>query len=394
MLRKLGTLNFLNELKYGALTVTLPLYLLSRGINVGDIGLILSLLPLTVILVRVFSSVIADVVGVKLFFIASSAFNALTAAVYAFAANPIQFAIGKMGEGTTDALFWAVDRTAIMARGHDRKYLALMSVVREFGGSLGLVGAGLVIAYFSFAHVFMVLAVLGIAGVAISSGLVNRGATVKQPQWKSILKVTGREDGFWKVSAGAVLLYISFTLVFTFLLPVMMDVELEMEYLTIAVMLAVFYVSMGMGSLLSAHFNMNENKLFVFQAVAVPFMLALPYSGGYLPLTLMAAGFGFGVCFGVMEAMIGYVSGKGRGLASKLAVLFVPLNLATFVVFSLTGFALEALGSESLFAFAALLLAGFIVLAKTVMDEFDGRKMRVKVSTYHRHAGPKTERIK
>ncbi|MBD3398244.1 MFS transporter [Candidatus Micrarchaeota archaeon] len=387
MLRKIGTLNFLNQFAYGALTVTLPLYLISRGIDVGEIGLVLSLLPLAFLLVRIVSSVFADVLGVKKFFIASNIFSTITSVVFAVAGTPLQFGIGRICEGASSAFFWAVDRTAIMARSHARKYLTVMGIVRSFGTALGLVGAGLLIAYLSFEAVFALLFVLGILGVVVALALVNRGATLKKPDWKTMFSIRKRQLDFWHVSAAVVLVNISFVLLFTFLLPVMMDIDMGMSYLEIAVMLTAFYVSIGMGGLLSVRMKMDERRLLFFQAMAIPMIIALPVSGPYFSAVLMLAGFGFGVCFGLNEAMIGYLVESGRGVSSRIAMLMAPLNIFQFLALAGAGFALEAFGNEAMFVFSAILLGGFVILGKKINSDFDGKKKK-EIIEYHPHRGP------
>ncbi len=387
MLRKIGTLNFIQQFKYGALTVTLPLYLISRGIDVGEIGLILSLLPLAFLIVRTISSVFADVKGVKPFFIANTVFHTITNVILLFAKTPLMFGLGKISEGATDAFFWAVDRTAIMARAHEKKYLTLMGVLRSFGAAMGLIGAGLIIAYFSFEMVFAVLIAIGLVGIVISLTLVNRGANMEKPDWRSLFNIQKRHLDFWHVSAAVVLVNVSFMLLFTFLLPVMMDIDMGMSYLEIAIMLTAFYLSMGMGSLLSVRMKMDEGRLLFFQLMAIPMIVMLPFAGQYFSAVLMLAGFGFGVCFGLNEGMIGYLVEAGkRGVSARIATLIAPTNLGAFVVFAGAGFALEAFGTEAMFVFSAVLLSGFVVLGKKIMDDFDGKKKTI--IEYHPHRGP------
>ncbi len=388
MLRKIGTLNFIQQFKYGALTVTLPLYLISRGIDVGEIGLILSLLPLAFLLVRTISSVFADVMGVKPFFIANTVFHTITNLILLFAKTPLQFGLGKISEGSTDACFWAVDRTAIMERVHEKKYLTLMGVVRSFGAALGLIGAGLIIAYLSFEMVFAVLIGIGIVGILISLTLVNRGANMEKPDWKGLFAIRKRHLDFWHVSVAIVLVNVSFMLMFAFLLPVMMAIDLGMSYLEIAVMLTAFYVSVGMGGMLSVRMKMDESKLLFFQLMAIPMIVMLPFAGQYFSAVLLMAGFGFGVCFGLNEGMIGYLVEAGKkGVSSRVATLIAPTNLGAFVVFAGAGFALEAFGTEAMFVFSAVLLGGFVVLGKKIMDDFDGKKKKTIIE-YRPHRGP------
>ena len=392
MLRKIGTLNFIDHFKYGALTVTVPLYLVSKGVDIGEIGLILSLLPLAFVVVRVISSVFADVAGVKPFFIANSIFQVITSLIYLFALTPLQFGIGKVSEGVDRAFFWAVDRTAIMARAHRKKDLLLMSVVRSFGAALGLIGAGFLIAFVSFEAVFWLLIALGVLALAASGLLVNRGATLKKADWKHLFGIKRRQRLFWSVSACIVLIFVPFTLLFSFLLPLMMDVKLEMGYFEVAVMLTVFYASMGMGSLLSVRMKVDEGKLIFFQVMAVVMIMVLPLAGIYFSAVIMLTGFGFGVCFGITEAMLGYISEGGRGISSRIALILVPTNIAMFLVLAGAGFAVEAFGDEPVFIFCGAMLGGFIVLSKRLIEDFDGTKQKKEkeLMQYHPHRGPAT----
>lgn len=379
MLRRLGALNFIEQFKYGALTIALPLYLLSRGVDVGDIGLVLSLLPLAFVIIRLVSSVFADVMGVKIFFILSMAFQALTSLIYSYAVMPIHFAIGKLAEGADEAFFWAVDRTAIIARSHEKKSLAFMGTVREFGGGIGILGAGLIITYFSFELLFWLIIVLGVIGILVSSNIVNRGATRKSPDWGTLFRMKRKEPNFWDVSAATIFVNVSFLLVFTFLLPITLD-EMGVSYMNIAMTLAGFYICIGIGTLVAVKMNLDGNKLMFLQLIAIPFIALLPTMGGFFLHSLLLAGFGYGVCLGVNEATIGYIAEDGRGVSSRIAVLIAPMNFCTFIAYLLAGFALEAFGDEVLFAIAGALLFGYVMLSKKILDEIEARE---KIMEYH-----------
>ena len=390
MLRKLGTLNFIDHFKYGALTVAIPLYLVSKGIDVGEIGLILSLFPLAFVIVRVISSVYADVRGVKPFFIGSSIFQVISNIIYLFAVTPLQFGIGKLSDGVGFAFFWAVDRTAIMARSHSKKDLLIMSVVRAFAAALGLLSAGFFIAFVSFEMVFSLLVGMGLVGAYVSIMLVNRGATLKKPDWKNLFVVRKRQKHFWEVSACVLLLAVPFSALFSFLLPVMMDVEFGMGYLEVAIMLTAFYAAAGLGSLLSVRMKMEEKKLIFFQLMGILMVIMLPFSGPYFSAVLVLSGLGFGVCFGMSEAMLGYISEAGKGVSSRIAMLIMPTNIALFFVLAGAGFSVEMFGDEPIFILCAVMLAGFVFLSKRVIEDFDGtQKAREKqMMEYHPHQGP------
>jgi MFS family permease len=382
MLRRIGALNFIEQFKYGALTLALPLYLISRGVNVGDIGLVLSLLPLAFVLIRLVSSVFADVMGVKVFFILSMALQSITSLIYSTAVLPIHFAIGKISEGASEACFWAVDRTAIIARAQEKRYLGVMGSVREFGGAAGILWAGLLVTYFSFELLFWMVLISWVVGVLVASNIRNRGATLKRPDWGTLFRLKRKEANFWDVSLATILLNVSYLLVFTFLLPVVLD-EMGMSYLHIAMMLAGFYMCVGVGLLVSVKMDLDENRLLFFQLMAIPFIAMLPLMGDFFLHALLLAGFGYGVCLGLNEAMIGYIAENGKGISSRISVLIAPMNFCTFIAFAVSGFALEALGSEVLFAIAGALVFGYVLVSKKIMDDL-GKK--TKIMEYHPHA--------
>jgi len=390
MLRKLGTLNFIDHFKYGALTITIPLYLVYRGIDVGEIGLILSLFPLAFVVVRVLSSVYADVWGVKPFFIGSSVFQVITSLIYLFANNPLTFGIGKICDGVNFAFFWAVDRTAIMARAHRKKDLLMMSVVRSFAAAIGLLAAGFFIAFVSFEVVFSLLIGMGLVALYVSSMVVNRGATVSKPNWKDAFKIRKRQKHFWEVAACIVLLVVPFNALFTFLLPVMMDVQFGMGYLDVAIMLTAFYCAVGFGSFAATKLKLDESKLIFFQVAAIATIMMLPFAGTFFSAIVVLTGFGFGVCFGISEAMLGYISESGRNVSSRIALLIVPTNIATFLMLAGSGYAVEALGDEPIFVLCAVMLAGFVYLSKNLIEDFDGTKAtrEKELMKYHPHRGP------
>jgi len=69
----------------------------------------------------------------------------------------------------------------------------------------------------------------------------------------------------------------------------------------------------------------------------------------------------------------------------------IPVNITTFIVLGGSGFVMEALGSEILFMFCAVLLGGFIVMGKRVMGDLEGKKAK-KLMKYRPHRVPTSAR--
>jgi predicted MFS family arabinose efflux permease len=196
-----------------------------------------------------------------------------------------------------------------------------------------------------------------------------------------------KEANFWDVSLATILVNVSYLVLFTFLLPVALD-EMGVSYIQIAMMLAGFYMCVGVGLLVAVRMNLDKNRLLFFQLMGVPFIVLLPYSGQFFLHTLAFAGFGYGVCLGLNEAMIGYVAENGRGISSRIAVLIAPMNFCTFVAFAASGFALEFLGPEVLFAVSGALIFGYVLISKKILDELD---KKTRIMEYHPHARQKGE---
>ena len=118
--------------------------------------------------------------------------------------------------------------------------------------------------------------------------------------------------------------------------------------------------------------------------------MMLPFAGPFFSAVVVLTGLGFGVCFGINEAMLGYISESGKAVSSRIALLLVPTNLASFFMLAGSGYAVEALGAEPIFILCAVMLAGFVFLSKKIIEDFDGTKAtrEKELMKYHPHRGP------
>lgn len=61
-MKRILTITFLNYFVSGGITLTIPLLLLERNVDLAEIGIVLSVLPLVFMVVRLFLAALADLV--------------------------------------------------------------------------------------------------------------------------------------------------------------------------------------------------------------------------------------------------------------------------------------------------------------------------------------------
>ena len=68
-MKRILAITFLNYFVSGGLTLTIPLLLLERNVDLAEIGIVLSVLPLVFMVVRLFLAALADLVGWARFYL-------------------------------------------------------------------------------------------------------------------------------------------------------------------------------------------------------------------------------------------------------------------------------------------------------------------------------------
>jgi len=368
-MRRLTAINFLNQFFWAVIAITLPLYLIEKGINVEEIGLVLSLIPFTMVVFRTFLAMVSDVLGTRVFFMLQGVSQALGAAVYAVASLPIHFGIGKIFEGTSYSLFWAVDRTAIFRTAQKRGVeAAKMTSVRMVAGTLGLLLGGYVAYVFSFEVIYVSLVAVGLLTFLLAS---KRHDTEANHDGKLVqtLDLDKKHLLFWEAALVLGFAITADSLFLTFLLPVFMDVSLGFDYAVIGFAMAVYLAGLGIGSYLAAREELDERKLFPLQLLAVPLLALLPYSGQYFIPVIFLVGIGSGIAFGIYEDVIAKMTRKDRNLSTSIALLHLPGKILEFAMLALSGFIFVFLGGPALFVVCAFLLLLYVISANSVLKK-------------------------
>ena len=375
-MRRLTAMNFIHQFTWAVIVITLPLYLIYKGINVEEIGLILSLVPLAMIFMRVFLAMLADRFGTKIFFIGHSIMQILATLTYIIATIPIQFGIGKLFEGTSYSFFWAVDRTAIFATAKNKAKAATeMSSVRMIAAALGMGLGGFLAFEFSFEFVYFILVGLGVISLILA--VTRRDTPHHTEKLKETLSLKNKDKDYLKTALvmGFALGY--FSLFFIFLLPVFLDLMMGLDSLAIGLFCMLFFLGMSLGMYVATRMGLEESKLYILQLFTIPLIIMLPYTGGFFLPVLFLIGLGTGIVFGIYEELIVVSTEKEEiNISTSVALLNTPGRVIEFAVLAGSGFVYMFLGYEAVFLLCALFLLLFIVFAKKILDSISRSKIK------------------
>jgi len=367
MERNITAINFLDMFCSSGLAILVPLLLLARGVEVSEIGLILSALPLVFLFARMLFAALGDQVGFKPFFIIDWLAQLSAVAIYLLAASPLGFLFGKIAEGIRASAFWAVARTAIFhyAKGKESEEAVRLSVIRTAGSATGTAAAGMIAAFFSLHHAFLLLfaaALLqGIPSLMLRPGLKGRFGVRKTVY---LLSPFGKGKRFWLASLALGLYALAVYPVFTLVAPIVMKRDLGMGYDSIGYIIAAYYLLNTLGTYLamglsSSRLSMLQTLVFGTGALAIACTGSSLLFGPFL--LLIALGDGLSLLF--FEAVIAHTTKGKPTVSTDIGFLHVPFRLAEFVSVICAGFAFQYLSYHVVFLVSALAFAAYSLLA-------------------------------
>ena len=115
-MKRIFTITFLNFFISGGLRLAIPLLLLDRNINLAEISIVISVLPLVFLVVRLLMATIADKSGWNRFYLLLNwPWSLLSTFVYFIASSTPMFFLGRIFEAVKESSYWAVNRTAIFS---------------------------------------------------------------------------------------------------------------------------------------------------------------------------------------------------------------------------------------------------------------------------------------
>ena len=369
-MKRVNAITFLNNFVAGALTLLIPLLLLAQNVNLAEIGLVVSVLPLVFLVARLLFAAVADRVGWShIFFLVNWPTTLVATAIYYVANSLPAFLAGKITEGLRDASYWAVNRAAIfdLSPGRAEKEATRNNAVIWLATAVGSAGAGLGIAYAGFSSTLLVLIVASTA-VGIPAGMLwkTRKPVLCKNREKKLgmaLDPRGKSKAFWWASVALMFNSIATYPLLTLLLPVFMQVQLGYSYLLIGVLFMLYNVVASATTFLTLRMSLSLKRVIVQSAIAFLASVFLTSSGLFFPALLFALAFarGFGVAF--FEHLVAKVAKDSQNVCVDIGWLHVPMRIAEFATVMTAGFAALAVGYAPVFAATGVFFIVFSLMS-------------------------------
>jgi len=373
-LRRVSTITFLNYFVSGALTLLIPLLLLAKHINVAEIGLVLSILPLVFLVARLVFSSIADYVGWSHVFVLinwpSAFFSTL---IYYIASTWPLFALGKLVEALRESSYWAVSRTAIYhlsphRAGHEA---TKMNAIIWLGMALGGAVAGLGISYFGFSPSLLVLTLVALAiGIPAVMLWKSSGAThiSKTERFENPLNPKGRSRLFWLASVAIMFNSLATYPLVNLLLPIFMSEKLGYSPITIGALLMLYYATSAAATWISVEQRLGWNRASALTLVSVVASVFLSTPGLIFPAALLILAFVRGYSVGYFEHTVLKVAKDSKNLSLDIGMLHAPMRLAEFSSLVAGGLVAQTIGFEPVFIACGAFMGVHVFMSLYVMN--------------------------
>jgi MFS family permease len=373
-MKRVTSITFLNYFVSGGLTLTIPLLLLDRNIDLAEIGVILSVLPLVFLSVRMLLASLADQIGwAPLFILFNWPATFFSTAVYFLANSVPAFLLGKTVEGVKESAYWAVNRTAIFSLSpkKEEKEATRINAVIWLATAIGSAAAGIGIAYLGFSSTLGIMLIAS-AAMGIPAALLRhtgkRNAKLKIPTVLASLNPRGRDRTFWLVSI--VLLFNSLATypLITLLLPAFMDQQLKYNYISIGLVFMLYNVVAAIVALGTLKKTLNVKRVIVQSLIGLFAAFLLANSGFYFPAFFLALAVTRGLGIGFFESIIAKVSkNRQETISVDIGLLHIPTRFAEFASVLAAGFIAQSFGYAPVFAASGIFFTVFSVFALYIL---------------------------
>ena len=372
-MKRILTITFINHFISSGLALIIPLLLLERNVNIAEIGIVISVLPLVFLAVRLFFAALADQVGWSRFYLLlnwpGTLFSTL---IYSVANSTPIFLIGKIVEAVKVSSYWAVNRTAIFSLSPRQKATgatknsAILSLSTAFGSAI----SGLALTVSGFVFTFSMLTFAS-ALLAIPAALLWRtqerrtGATIQQTI--TLLNPRGKGKTFWFTSLIMLCYSLAFYPLFALLFPVFMAQQLGFDYFTIGVAFMTYGLLTASVIYISLSFSFNSRRVLVQSAIAIFVLLLLTNSGNYFFLLFLTLALSDGLGIGFFESIITKVTKNKQTVSVDIGFLHIPMRFAEFISVLCAGFISQSFGFMPVFVASGIFFMIFSILALHIL---------------------------
>jgi MFS family permease len=368
-MKRVIAITFLNYFVAGGLSLTIPLLLLERNVNLAEIGFIISILPIVFLFVRLLLAALADQLGWAPFFILLNWPGAFFSTLIYFLANstPIFF-LGKIVEAVKESSYWAVSRTAIFSLSPKQKgkeatrILAFLSLSVAAGSAV----SGLGIAYLGFSLTLGIMIIASfIMGVpaALLWRTEKRDSKPKILSAIALLDPRGRSRTFWLVSFTMLFYSLALYPLTALLLPVFMAQQLGYDYVSIGMTFMLYSLITSSAAFGSLKTPLGIRRVAIQSLIALFATFFLANSGIYFPALFLALALANGLGLGFFESIIAKATENRATVSVDIGFLNTPMRLAEFSSVLGAGFVAQSFGYLPIFVASGIFFSAFSVLS-------------------------------
>jgi len=367
-MKRILSITFLNFLVSGGLTLTIPLLLLERKVDIIEIGIVISILPLFFMMIRLILALAADLKGWNRFYFLMNWPSALISTIIYFVADSIPiFLVGKIAEAFKESSYWAVNRTAIFSLSPKReeKEATRNTAVSLFSTALGGAMAGFGMAYLGFSSTLSLLgsasALIGIPALLLWKAPNARA--LPSPKMRDLVNLRSKGRGFWSVSLIILFYSLARYPLITLLLPVFMSQQLGFDYTTIGIAYMVYNVIASIVTLGTLRFALGAKRVVIQSALSLIALIFLANSNGYFFLLLVMLAVTEGLGTGFFESIIARATKKKQSVSFDIGLLHVPMRFAEFSSVLYAGVVAQNFGYMPVFVFSGIFFTVFSALS-------------------------------
>jgi hypothetical protein len=368
-MKRIFAITFLNFFISGGLTIAIPLLLLERNVDLVEIGLVLSVLPLVFLVARLLLALVADLKGWNRFYLLLNwPSNLLCTFIYFVANSTPMFLIGKIAEAMKESSYWAVNRTSIFSLSPKReeKEATRNTAVFFLSTAIGSAAAGLSISYFGFSTTLALLIVAaGIIGfpAALLWKSRKQNDELKPARIKVLINLRSYGRRFWFVSITMLFYSLAYYPLLNLLLPVFMAQQLEYSYFTIGIAYFLFNIIASAVIFSTLRFSLGVKRVILQSGIAFFASLLLAYSNSYFLGLFLALAVAEGLGMGFFESIIAKATKSKQSVSVDIGLLHVPYRFAEFASLLYAGFIAQSIGYFPVFVSSGIFFAIFSVLA-------------------------------
>ncbi len=351
-----------------ALAVMVPLYLVDKNIDIASIGITLSMIPLTFMIMRVVFASMADGVGTKKLGMVYSLSNMIAILIYSVTTTPLVFLAATLAEGVRNSAFWAISRTEVLVNEGKKaaaSVLAYFGGVRQVADGVGRLSIGLLIASFSFQNSFFLLLALTLVMLVLlaSHNKWKMGRlAIDRKMTKRVL--TNRPRSFWFNALGLTSMSITSNMLLAFLIPLFAYSQLRLSYAETGLMVAVFSLLTGLIMVALLRKHIGAKRMLAITSTMVPLLIIFPFAGQNMILLVVLLAIGNGCSIILSEYILADAVAGSDEMSTDIGLIYMPLRISEFLFMFLGGFVIAAFGYAPLFFICALCVAFFLLFAR------------------------------